>query len=46
MGVRGLVGIVGGLVVLSGKCSLVRVMRVSLVLVVSVPILRYIGPRI
>ena len=37
MGMRGLDGIVGGFVVLAGKCSLVRAIRVSLVLVVREP---------
>ena len=37
MGMRGLDGIVGGFVVLAGKCSLVRAVRVSLVLVVREP---------
>ena len=36
-GIRGLDGIVGVVVVLDGKCSLVRAMRVSLVLLVSEP---------
>ena len=31
-------GMVGGVVVLSGKCSLVRAIRVSFVVVVSAPL--------
>jgi hypothetical protein len=37
MGMRGLDGIVGGFLVLAGKCSLVRAISVFLVLVVRVP---------
>ena len=37
MGMRGLDGIVGGYLVLAGKCSLVRAISVFLVLVVRVP---------